>query len=245
MYQHFSHERLRLQFRYRLFGAPDGHPVPPPRMVHKIIARGWAEQYWNMGADQAQEIVDTLGKYDVDPLSFEHILDFGCGCGRVLRHFASLTKARLSGSDYNAKLVRWCKRKLPLADFNINGLQPPLQYKDETFDFIYLISVLTHMGGNLQKQWITELRRILRPGGYMFFTTHGDQFISFLNEQQQQQLDAGEVVVIEKDKEGTNHFGSFQSHRNVEKELLDGFELIAFVRGEKELRQDTYIVKKT
>lgn len=244
MYQHYSPERLRLQFRYRFSGAPDGHPVPPPRMVHKIIARGWAEQYWNMGSDQAEEIITILRDHDIDPDSFEHILDFGCGCGRVLRHFSRLTNARLNGSDYNPKLIRWCQKKLPLAEFYNNGSKPPLPYEDESFDFIYLISVLTHMGAELQKQWMAELQRVTKPGGYIFFTTHGDRFLSFFDEDQQRRFEANEIVLIEKDAEGTNHFGSFQSRQNVENHLLDGFELVAFVRGEEELKQDTYIVKK-
>jgi SAM-dependent methyltransferase len=244
MYQHFSTERLRLQFRYRFHGAPDGYPVPPPRMVHKIIARGWAEQYWSMGKEEAQEIIDILRRNDIDMSRFSAILDFGCGCGRLIRHFLPHTDAKLYGSDYNTRLIKWCSRKLTFGEFRKNQLAPPLRYADESFDFIYLISVFTHLGADLQRAWIDELRRILRPGGYILFTTHGDRFFSFFNEKQVERFRAGELVVIEEDAEGTNHYGSFASTEYVKKHLLSEFELVEFIRGKAELDQDTYLVRK-
>jgi cyclopropane fatty-acyl-phospholipid synthase-like methyltransferase len=33
------------------------------------------------------------------------ILDFGCGCGRVIRHRREATGASLHGTDYNPHLV--------------------------------------------------------------------------------------------------------------------------------------------
>jgi SAM-dependent methyltransferase len=244
MYQHFSTERLRLQFHYRFHGAPDGYPVPPPRMVHKIIARGWAEQYWIMGKEETEEIIDILKSNDIDPSGLSAILDFGCGCGRLIRHFLPHTGAKLYGSDYNAKLVKWCARKLKFGEFGVNKLAPPLQYEDEFFDFIYLISVFTHLGPELQRTWIDELRRILRSGGYLLFTTHGDRFFSFFNDEQLESFRAGEFVIIEEDSEGTNHYGSFESTEYVKKHLLKGFELVDFIRGKADLDQDTYLVRK-
>ena len=43
------------------------------------------------------------------------ILDFGCGAGRVLRHWKSLEGPALHGTDYNPELVAWCAASLPFA----------------------------------------------------------------------------------------------------------------------------------
>ena len=79
----------------------------------------------------------------------------------------------------------------------------------------------------------------------MLFTTHGEPYREFLDDEQWQRLHAAELVVIEADAEGSNHYGSFQTLRNVEETLLGGFELLRFAPGPERLRQDTYVVRKS
>jgi hypothetical protein len=43
-------------------------------------------------------------------------------------------------------------------------------------DCIYAISVFTHLSAELQDLWMKELRRIVRPGGHLLITTHGESF---------------------------------------------------------------------
>jgi len=69
------------------------------------------------------------------------------------------------GSDYNPRLVRWCRESLPFADFRVNGLQPPLPYADGELEFVYAISIFTHLTEALQDAWLQELARVLAPGG--------------------------------------------------------------------------------
>lgn len=245
MYQHFTWERLKLQFIYRLKGAPDGYPVPPPRLVHKIIARGWAEQYWNLGIEDSQRLLDVLSENKVDLKPMKTILDFGCGCGRVIRHFLPVTEAQLHGCDYNKSLIRWCQKKLTFGRFYVNSLRPPLEYEDEQFDLIYLRSVFTHLDQELQRQWMQELLRISRPGGYIMFTAHGRPFLSFLSEEQRKRFEADELVTFEDDKPGSNHFASFQSVGNVRGNLLEGCTLVDHSEGPGELQHDVYLLRKT
>jgi len=100
------------------------------------------------------------------------ILDFGVGCGRVARHWAG-SGVDVHGCDYNPVLVEWCRRNLPHVTAASNGLDPPLSYENERFDFVYALSVFTHLTERQQRLWITELRRVTRPGGLVLFTTHG------------------------------------------------------------------------
>lgn len=244
MLKQMTPDYVRKEISYRLHGAPDGYPAPPPRLIFRIIARGWAEQYYTMGSDAADEIIGHLESNGIDIGEMGDILDFGCGCGRIIRHIRLRTRAGIYGSDYNFDLVRWCRENLDFGNFDQNELAPPLAYEDGKFDFIYLISVFTHLGAELQRRWMVELKRVLRPGGVMLFTTHGEQYKEFLTDEQFESLMAGEVVVVEEDEEGRNHFGSFQTLGNVEKNLLDGFELVAYIRGKERLVQDTYLVRK-
>jgi SAM-dependent methyltransferase len=232
------------QFRYRLRGAPDGYPVPPALLVFRIIARGWAEQYYTMGRDAASEIVERLESNAIDPGGFANILDFGCGCGRLIRHFKHSTDAKLFGADYDRDLIRWCRRKLPFGEFITNDLEPPLAFEDGQFDFVYMISVFTHLSGELQRRWMIELRRVIQPGGILYFTTHGRPFFEFLSEDQKKRFENGEVVTIEKGEEGSNHYGSFESLDFVRGNLMEGFDLAAFSEGKERLVQDSYILRR-
>ena len=81
-------------------------------------------------------ITALLNRHDLKVDDADAILDFGCGCGRIARHFRSLKKAKLYGTDYNPELVAWCQRNLPFAEFGVNQLQPPLPYADAKFGFI-------------------------------------------------------------------------------------------------------------
>jgi Methyltransferase domain. len=87
-----------------------------------------------------------------------------------------LKKAKVYGTDYNRKLIDWCRQCLPFAEFETNELSPPLAYRDAQFDFIYAFSVFTHLTESLQQGWLAELSRVLKPGGHLFLTTQGAAF---------------------------------------------------------------------
>lgn len=231
------------QLKYRFKGAPDGYPVPPARLIDRTIARGWAIEYFKLGLEEVDEFVECLRNEDLSIKTFKSILDFGCGCGRLIRHFRSLTDAELHGCDYDEKLIKWCSRKLPFAEFYRNDFLPPTQYADGSFDFIYLRSVFTHLGEETQMLWMAEFKRLLTTNGVVLFTTHGERFLEFLDEEQRKRFGAGELVVIDRDEEGANHYGSFQAVDFVRNNLLTGFELVKHFPGKGELRQDIYIVR--
>src|SRR5262249_22556480 len=132
--------------------------------------------FLSSGKRSADAIRDALTKNGIDIARFESILDFGCGPGRVLRHIAALTGARLLGCDYNRKPISWCRKHLPFAEFSINEPEARLRYDDSSFDFICALSVFTHFTKAQHRFWIRELCRVLRPGGYLLLTTHGKHF---------------------------------------------------------------------
>ena len=106
------------------------------------------------------------------------VLDWGSGCGRVARHLAPELGSRFYGCDIDADNVRWCNANLP-GTYSASTLEPPLPYANETFDIIYGISVFTHLRANWESTWLEELRRVLRPGGTMLMTVHGQTAIEF------------------------------------------------------------------
>lgn len=184
--------------------AADGLPLPPPRL--RTLVAGTADAAWFLttGAASAEMVAAAVERHGAPLQSGTALLDFGCGCGRVARHWARLPGVELHGSDYNARLVGWCGANLPFGQFAVNGLEPPLAAPDERFDLVYAISVLTHLTEEQGDAWLEELRRVLRPGGLLLVTTHGDRYVEALTQQERERYRAGELVVRWQTVAGTN-----------------------------------------
>jgi SAM-dependent methyltransferase len=119
--------------------------------------------------------------------SFSDILDFGCGCGRVLTflHNASVPQ-RFYGVDIDSEAIAWCQRNLPFGVFKATQPDPPLPFGPKQFDFIYAISVFTHLDEAYQFAWLNELKRIARPGATVIATVHGSSTHSGLGPEERE-----------------------------------------------------------
>jgi len=107
---------------------------------------------------------------------FGSILDFGCGCGRILRFLAGASPA-LHGCDINAKVAAVAGQSVPTAQVYQNALTPPLRYEDAEFDLVYSFSVFSHLTQQVEDEWLKELVRVGKPGCLYLLSVHGDWFI--------------------------------------------------------------------
>ncbi|MEM9273580.1 MAG: class I SAM-dependent methyltransferase [Cyanobacteria bacterium P01_F01_bin.143] len=107
---------------------------------------------------------------------FKKVLDWGCGCGRVSRYFLNNPDAELElyGTDIDSVNIDWCRQNFSTGNFSVAPLYPPLQFEDNQFDLCFGISVFTHLTEYTQHQWLQEIRRIMKPGGIVFMTYHGE-----------------------------------------------------------------------
>ena len=189
--------------------ARDGLPFPPPEFVGLTLGvfdvPALFEGFFEAGARDAQSIRDALRATGLGMRRLEAVLDFGCGCGRVLRHWSRLPDASVHGSDFNPHMIDWCRRNLPFAQFTVNGVAPPLDYGESSFDLVYAVSVFTHLLEPLQLPWLTELARITRPGGRVLLSLNGlQQRDALLEGEERARFDAGRLAAIWADRAGTN-----------------------------------------
>jgi SAM-dependent methyltransferase len=233
--------------RYRRLGAPDGLPIPPSDLIFLVAGTSDISWFLKGGELAATSISEALGAAGVKVAELGAILDFGCGCGRVLRNWHSLPHSRVRGTDYNAKLIAWSRVNLPFAQFQINQLSPPLAYADDEFDLVYALSVFTHLTEDLQRSWITELARVIKPGGHLIISAHGDRYLHRLNPEERDLFESGQLVVKNNVKSpGSNTCSAYHPIAYVRNHLAVGLEVVDFIpHGAKgNPQQDLYVLRK-
>jgi SAM-dependent methyltransferase len=226
-------------------GSPDGLPIPPPRFVNLVAGHFDVGAFYQNGRLGSDCIRSILKKNGIEMNRFVSILDFGCGCGRIFRFWHDLEGPKIHGTDYNRHLVNWCRDHLPFGKFKINGPSPPLDYKDGEFDFIYAISVFTHLAEEWQIPWMQELRRVCQPGGFVLVTVHGQSHLHRLPDEARRRFMDGKPVVIRERYSGTNICGVFHPESYVRNFLAEGFDVIEFLPvGAKDANQDMYLLQR-
>jgi SAM-dependent methyltransferase len=184
-----------------------GLPLPPPRMITAVAGSPDVRWYMASGYLSSRDIRAVLTTIGTSIEDFDRVLDFGCGSGRVIRHWRG-TGPGIFGTDYNSVLINWSRDHLPFT-FGVNNLDPPLGYRDGAFDFVYALSVFTHLDERRQFAWRDELTRVLRPGGYLLITTHGTRFLGTLTSKEKREAFAAGEFVHTGDDVGSNTFSAF------------------------------------
>lgn len=155
--------------------------TPPPELAH---AHG-GEEFGRIGAKWAETLRVVGGLKPTD-----HVLDVGCGAGRMALGIAPYLDpaGRYEGFDISRDDIAWCKQEIeprwPGARFQHvdvrNGYYNPagsvspedfiFPFEDESFDFVYLTSVFTHMRPAAVYRYLSEVARVLRPRGRSLIT---------------------------------------------------------------------------
>jgi SAM-dependent methyltransferase len=221
--------------------------LPVPAGALRFLVAGTADLKWFLESGKlgVQTLVDVLARQGQTLDQFKKVLDFGCGCGRVLRHLRGVTRAAIHGSDANPTAIQWCARYLGFAEFRVNALEPPLPYPDRMFDLLYAFSVFTHLTEPLQARWMDELRRVLAPEGLLIVTVHGDKCAEGLPPADRVEYHKGNLVVREPDVVGTNYCNAYHPEGYVRSALARGLEVVDFIpEGAKgNPPQDVYLMR--
>lgn len=181
------HHRLRTLWLPRdLFTrAEGGLPLPPEDGMRRIGGPEISAPLYRVGGLSCFLQLDALARRHAGRrlTQFPHVVDWGTGCARVLRHFAESAgplglpqamRQRLTGLDIDPVNIDWCREALPdLAGWGV--LRPEgFDLPPASVDLLFGISVMTHLTEHDQQRWLAEIRRVLRPGGLAILTVHGE-----------------------------------------------------------------------
>ena len=225
----------------------DGIALPPAHIRAQVGPLHANAQFFLDSGRHNAELIRSLLREDGSSVEgLESLLDWGCGVGRVLRHWADLDQTHVCGCDINPKMVEWCNAHLSFADVAVNDLSPPLPYDESTFRLVYAFSVMTHLSEELQYAWITECRRVLKLGGYLVFSTLGEHFVSRdrLTEGERQTFASGRLVVLYEGSSGTSLCSAYHPPDYVRTELGAGFDYVTFRPAADDGRHDIHMLRK-
>jgi SAM-dependent methyltransferase len=213
--------RAQQEFRRR----HPGFVTPPPHIAFEAFHNVDWDSYRSSGQHHAR----LFARLIVERRRTEtwRVLDWGCGPGRLARHMAECfapTPLELTAVDPDPAAIAWCRAHLPGIVFQEAPFRPPLPFDDQHFDAVYAFSVLTHLAEESQARWVDELRRVLKPGGVLVVTVHGDHYRNVLDRAEGARYDEGHIVVRGGGApEGRKWFHAFHPAPAMRR-LLAGFE---------------------
>ncbi len=126
---------------------------------------------------------DQLRKLDRILKPQDHVLDFGCGWGRISVTFLNrVHRDNLHAVDVNQEVVDVFRGSgFPVT---VQPIQPapPLFFADDAFDLIVSYSVFSHLSEEYFLKWAREFHRLLKPGGVACLTTRPREAIQWFKD---------------------------------------------------------------
>jgi SAM-dependent methyltransferase len=154
--------------------------MPPGPMRQRVAGTDDLEWFHASGRMTCDAYETALASAGRTLQEFGNVLDFGCGVGRVLRWLqASMPQARFAGAEIDEDAIGWIRDHYPgveVAAITNNGL-PPLLFEDGRFDLVLAYSVFTHLDAQYQDAWLSELHRLVRPGGMLLLSISGPRML--------------------------------------------------------------------
>ena len=238
-----------LKKRNKVFiGQNPGYPLPPQYLAFDAYSAPDWFFYKESGEATAAFLAETAKQYLTGNNKLSSIYEWGCGPGRVIRHLPAVLgpSVKVYGSDYNPGTIEWCSKYLTEISFSLNGLNPPLVYADQSFDFIYCISVFTHLSETTGLNWADELYRVLKPNGILLITTSGDNaYQRELLKKEKKNYEEGGIVVRGQYEEGKKMYLARHNPKYVKETLLRKFEILKHSpAGFPRIEQDYWIARK-
>ncbi len=146
-------------------------PFPSSEHILRIAGPIGLNGFLTSGASWFYNLKELVRRYvGRELVELDAVLDWGCGCGRILRHALESGITNVRGVDIDDLNIRWLCEKFPQGSYVRTNFDPPLPYSGEAFDVVFGHSVFTHLAKADQDLWLEEISRVLKKGGYAFVT---------------------------------------------------------------------------
>ena len=145
-------------------------------------------KYWSKRANFSKNVYQSVCIYEV-PYQFNELMDYvqktcffkllekcqnikdknvleiGCGVGRWSQYMID-KGAVYTGIDISQEMIKIAKKRIPKGIFYVSTGEN-LNFKDESFDLVFSITVLHHIPYEKKEKVIKEMCRVVKVGGYI------------------------------------------------------------------------------
>ena len=129
---------------------------------------GGVGEYFENGKLDADQLERTMSGLNLPPDC--KVLEFASGYGRVSRHLKHLS---LTAADIHSDAVDFLNERIGVQA--VRSTQIPEHFDPGAlYDFIFVLSFFSHLPDAVFGRWLGKLTSLLRPGGKLLFTTHGE-----------------------------------------------------------------------
>ena len=237
------------------FHRDQSQALPPAAYRARVHGSEHEASFLLEGSSNFEKTRRALLKYaGKDYREFNRILDWGCGCGRLTRHFSGIADScSITGVDIDAESIDWCSRHLGFGKFTSISPNPPASFENDSFDLIIGISIFTHLREEDQFAWLEELHRIADKGAILAVTTNGTTTIYRSGSFQllrdltanEGYLDLGASFDISDVIEDQSYYrNTYHMHKYIRSRWSSYFEIVEIVPGCIGNSQDLVILRK-
>jgi SAM-dependent methyltransferase len=100
-----------------------------------------------------------------------YLIDVGCGSGRLAKPLTEFLRGRYLGTDVVPELIEHARRLVNRPDWRFDVIAATtIPEKDAVADMVCFFSVFTHLLHEDSYRYLTEARRVLKPGGRIVFS---------------------------------------------------------------------------
>ena len=145
--------------------AQAGEPTTGAAFLPLTVQNAYRDRYRAIRPNwrSSGEVFDAMVATHITPDS--RVLDLGCGRGGVVERFWREVRLAVGVDPDAPSLTEHRAGSMPV----IRGLGETLPFANEAFDLVVCVWVLEHLADPART--LSEVRRVLRPGGHFVFLT--------------------------------------------------------------------------
>jgi len=204
--------------------------------------------YFNDGQNSAKKLFEILiATCKFDHLQKIRLLEFASGFGCVTRHLKkTMPQVEITACDIHKEAVDFITKRLAVSAV-LSASQPEQLKIKSKYDAVFALSFFSHMPKTSFTRWMKQLLSFTKPGGFLVFTTHGQQSIKFLPNVQFDQSGFGFQPSSEQKDLDTAEYGSACTKPEYvigQIFSIPGARLITFGEAIWWKHQDLYIIQR-
>ncbi len=144
------------------------------KFIEKLYGTARAQDlYFSGGKADAAQIAAAATRFCDGPSL--RVLEFASGYGRVTRHLPDLMpRSKIVAADIHSQACDFIAQTFGVETVH-SSTDPNKLSVGVDFDFIFVVSLFSHLPNRSFASWMKSLYSILAPKGILLFTTHGEK----------------------------------------------------------------------